>query len=63
MAHSWQPGEIEKLNGDWNPFAAVVIEFPNKESVEACDNSPEYQAVLPKRLNSARSTVIVFDGG
>ena len=56
-------GEIEKLDGDWSPFAGVVIEFPNKASVEVWYNSPEYQAVLPKRLNGSRSTLIVFDGG
>ncbi len=56
-------GEIEKLDGDWSPFAGVVIEFPDKDSVKAWYNSPAYQAVLPKRLNGARSTMIVFDGG
>ncbi len=27
-------GDIEKLDGEWNAFSGVVIEFPNKEAAQ-----------------------------
>ena len=40
----------------------VILEFPSRDAVRAWYESPEYQAVLPMRLNSAPGTLIVVDG-
>ncbi len=55
-------GDIEKLDGEWNAFSGVVIEFPNKEAAKTWNNSPEYQAALPMRLNATQSSLLLFPG-
>ncbi len=55
-------GDIEKLDGEWNAFSGVVIEFPNKEAAKAWYDSAEYQAALPMRLNATRSSLLLFPG-
>jgi len=55
-------GDIEKLDGEWNAFSGVVIEFPNKEAAKTWYNSPEYQAALSMRLNATQSSLLLFPG-
>nr|WP_283810970.1 DUF1330 domain-containing protein [Bradyrhizobium zhanjiangense] len=35
--------------GHWEPQRVVVIEFPDKHSLAACYNSPEYQPLIKLR--------------
>ncbi len=55
-------GDIEKLDGEWNAFSGVVIEFPNKEAAKTWYNSPEYQAARSMRLNATQSSMLLFPG-
>lgn len=40
----------------------VIVEFPSRAMAEAWYQSPAYQKVLPLRLNSTTSNVIIVDG-
>ena len=53
---------VETLDGDWQPSGVVVVEFESFELAKNFYDSPEYQAVINQRFNSADSAVIVVDG-
>jgi uncharacterized protein (DUF1330 family) len=40
----------------------VLLEFPSREKFRAWYDSPEYQAILPMRLESAPGTLVVIEG-
>jgi uncharacterized protein (DUF1330 family) len=54
--------KIDSGDGDWNPAGMVVLEFENVDQARKWYNSPEYQAVIGQRFNSADSAVIIVDG-
>ena len=55
--------KIEVVDGDWSPVAVVAIEFESLAKAKEWYKSPEYQAVLPKRLNTTKGGVVFVDGG
>ena len=54
--------KIEVMDGDWSPAAVVAIEFETLAKAKEWYNSPEYQAALPKRLNTTNGGVVFVDG-
>lgn len=40
----------------------VVLEFPSREVFRTWYDSPEYQAILPLRLESAPGTLLLAEG-
>ena len=56
-------GEVSKLEGDPGRPRIIVLEFPDKAAAENFYNSPEYQKILPMRLNTATGSVIIVEGG
>ena len=40
----------------------VLLEFPSREAFRAWYRSPEYQAILPMRLESVPGTFVVIGG-
>ena len=40
----------------------VILEFPSREAFRAWYDSPEYQTVLPMRLESMPGSMIVAEG-
>lgn len=55
-------GTANTVEGDWNPKRVVVVEFPDRETAERWYNSPEYQAILPLRLENTKGSAILVDG-
>ena len=53
---------VETLDGDWYPSGVVVVEFESYEQAKKFYNSPEYQAVIKQRFDSADSAVIIAGG-
>ena len=53
---------VETLDGDWQPSGVVVVEFESYEQAKKFYDSPEYQAVIKQRFDSADSAVIIADG-
>ena len=54
--------EYEVLEGSWRPTRLVVIEFPSVEAAKRWYESPEYQKVLPIRLQHAVSKMLLVNG-
>ncbi len=52
----------EVIEGAVDLPRTVIVEFPTREACRAWYDSPEYQAILPMRLESAPGTLIVANG-
>ena len=50
------------LDGEWSPKRLVIIEFDSPEQVRVFYDSPEYQAILPHRLQSTKGHVLLLTG-
>ena len=55
-------GEATLLEGSGGPGRMVVLEFDSPENSLAWYNSPEYQAILPHRLNNSKGRAIIVAG-
>ena len=55
-------GEVNALEGDWNPRRLVILEFPDRTQAQAWLNSPEYAPARRLRQLSANSRMVVIDG-
>jgi uncharacterized protein (DUF1330 family) len=53
-------GEADAIEGTW-PGSVVLMEFPSRADAENWYHSPEYQAILPLRLNNTISDLIFVD--
>jgi|TARA_B100000809_G_scaffold203423_1_gene204467 uncharacterized protein (DUF1330 family) len=54
--------KIDARDGGWSPVGMVVLEFESVEQARKFYNSPEYQAVIGQRFDSADSALIIVDG-
>jgi uncharacterized protein (DUF1330 family) len=55
-------GQVEMLEGDWQPKRLVVVEFPSVEQARTWYSSPEYTAIIGIRHHSANSRMILAQG-
>ncbi|MBS1269639.1 MAG: hypothetical protein MAG794_00590 [Gammaproteobacteria bacterium] len=55
-------GQIDLLEGDWNPSRLVVLEFPSAENARAWWSSPEYADPKALRQRAAVTRMILADG-
>ena len=56
-------GSLETLEGNWSPKRLVILQFPSVEQAKAWYHSPEYQAILPLRLQHATTHFLsIVDG-
>ncbi|MGR9092554.1 MAG: DUF1330 domain-containing protein [Gammaproteobacteria bacterium] len=56
-------GETEVLEGTIGQHPLkVVLEFPDKQAAKAWYDSPEYQAILPARLNHTAGNFLLVEG-
>lgn len=55
-------GKIEVADGNWSPNFVGAVEFESLQKAKEWYNSPEYRAVISKRLNSTQGGVIFVDG-
>ncbi len=54
---------VSSLEGEPGRPRVIVLEFPDKAAAESFYNSPEYQNILPLRLNTATGSVIIVEDG
>jgi uncharacterized protein (DUF1330 family) len=54
--------EVSTMVGDWRPEWIVLIEFESVEQVQGFFASPEYQALVPLREQSAATRAIIVEG-
>jgi uncharacterized protein (DUF1330 family) len=50
------------LEGEWSGIHNVIIEFPDRETIDRWYISDEYKPQLALRLKAARGNLIVLDG-
>jgi uncharacterized protein (DUF1330 family) len=55
-------GNVETLEGTWQPQRLVVIEFPSTARAQQWYRSPEYQKILPLRLKASTGNAILVEG-
>ena len=54
-------GEVRVVEGAW-PGSVVLLEFASMTDAQNWYHSPEYQRILPLRVNNAISDLILVDG-
>lgn len=52
----------EQIEGSVDHPRTVILEFESKEAFRAWYDSPEYQKILPLRLDSTPGTMILVSG-
>lgn len=55
-------GQLDVLEGDWNPSRIVVLEFPTAEQAKAWIDSPEYREARALRHATATTNAILVEG-
>jgi uncharacterized protein (DUF1330 family) len=55
-------GNMTVVEGEWPNPRLVILEFPSRAAAEGWYRSPEYQKILPLRLESTRSNLVIIDG-
>ena len=55
-------GEVSYSEGESLGDSSVVIEFPDRESAHAWNNSKEYRDIVPIRHQNSVTNFIIIDG-
>jgi uncharacterized protein (DUF1330 family) len=55
-------GEVEVLEGKWNPQRLVILEFESKERFHEWYNSPEYTPLKEQRHEASDTEFVVVEG-
>ena len=55
-------GATELIEGGPEPKRIVILEFADAAAVKRWYNSPEYQKILPGRLNNAHGRAFIVEG-
>ena len=55
-------GVTELIEGGPEPKRVVILEFPDKASIKRWYDSPEYQKILPLRLDNSTGHAFVIEG-
>ncbi len=55
-------GQLDVLEGDWNPSRIVVLEFPSADQAKAWIDSPEYREARALRHTTATTNAILIEG-
>jgi len=55
-------GATELLEGGPEPKRIVILEFADAAAIKRWYNSPEYQKILPGRLNNSTGRAFIVEG-
>jgi uncharacterized protein (DUF1330 family) len=55
-------GDVSHVEPGWDVTRFVILEFPSVAAAKAWYQSPGYQRILPIRLGSTRSRMMMVDG-
>ena len=55
-------GTIKLIEGGPEPKRIVILEFPDAAAFDRWYNSPEYQKILPHRLQNATGRLFTVEG-
>ncbi|ANY70822.1 hypothetical protein BBD42_18465 [Paenibacillus sp. BIHB 4019] len=57
-----QDSSVTTMEGDWQPKRLVILEFPDKPSIEAFYNSKMYEPLKKIRWANSTGKAIVVEG-
>jgi len=57
-----QAGDIEVIEGNWNPKVIVIAEFPSMEKARGWYNSGEYARALKVKSDAIDRNMILTEG-
>lgn len=55
-------GEVERLEGDWEPHRIVVLEFPSTDHARRWHGSEEYAAAKALRQSASVGSLLLVQG-
>jgi len=55
-------GQVEVLEGDWQPKRVVILKFPSMEKARAFYDSAEYQVAKAARQGAAVMRMVLIEG-
>jgi uncharacterized protein (DUF1330 family) len=55
-------GQVDVLEGDWQPNRLVILEFPSVEKARAWWSSPEYAEARALRQATSKGTLLILEG-
>lgn len=55
-------GDVERVEGDWQPVFPVMIEFPDLDTARRWYGSPEYAELKALRHSAVRSRGVLIAG-
>ncbi len=55
-------GQVEVLEGDWNPGRTVILKFPSFEAARRFYDTPEYQKAKAAREGAAVMRMVCVEG-
>ncbi|GAB1387296.1 DUF1330 domain-containing protein [Melaminivora sp.] len=55
-------GQVEVLEGDWNPGRTVILKFPSFQAAKAFHDSPEYRKARAAREGAAIMRMVCVEG-
>ncbi|MGE7384455.1 DUF1330 domain-containing protein [Streptomyces sp. NPDC004126] len=55
-------GDVEVVEGGWEPGQIVLVEFPDVAAARAWNDSPEYRAIAPLRIRNTDSKRLIVQG-
>ena len=55
-------GQVDVLEGDWQPRRVVILKFPSMEKARAFYDSTEYEAARKARQGAAVMRMVVVEG-
>jgi uncharacterized protein (DUF1330 family) len=55
-------GDFEVIEGDWKPHRLVLFRFPNRASIRAFFDDPNYAELMTLRKRTSTSVIVAMDG-
>ena len=55
-------GHHDVIEGDWNPTRLVLFRFPDRASIDAFMDDPDYQPLKQLRQSIATTDLVAVDG-
>ena len=55
-------GQVDLVEGDWQPTHPVMLEFPSLEQAHRWYSSDEYRDLKALRLSAVRSNAVFIEG-
>ena len=55
-------GEIEVIEGSWNPKRLAIVQFASAAQAKRWYTSPEYAAAKPIRQRTASTNLLIVEG-